>query len=82
MIIDGLLAVVFGLVDLLLAPLGLLSFNFDITKLEPVLQYFRMALYLIPFQELSPIFLFFVVMMAFRIVVSLIKTIWNLLPIL
>lgn len=81
MITDALLAVFFGLVDLLFSPLGLLHFNFDIAKLEPVLQYFRMALYLIPFQELSPIFIFFIAMMAFRVVISVVKTIWNLLPI-
>lgn len=82
MIINGLLSVVFGLLNLLLMPLEIVNFTLDLATLEPVMQYFKMALYLIPFKELMPIFTFFVAMMGFRIVVSLIKTIWNLLPIL
>ena len=82
MIIDGLVNIVFGFIDILLLPLQVINISFDIEKIAPILQYFRMALYIIPFQELSPIFTIFVALMAFRIIVSLIKTIWNLLPIL
>jgi hypothetical protein len=82
MIVDGLLSVVFGLIQILLIPLELAEFAVTLATFDPVAQYFRMALYLIPFAELMPIFTFFIGMMAFRIIVSLIKTIWNLLPIL
>ncbi len=82
MIIDGILTIVFGLIDFLLTPLGAIHFNFDISSITYVLQYFKMALYIIPFAQLSPILVFFIAMMGFRIVVSMIKTIWDLLPIL
>lgn len=82
MITDALFGIVFGLIDLLLTPLLVLDFNFNISSIEPVLQYFKMAGYLIPFAQLSPVFFFFVSLMTFRIAVSLIKTIWNLLPVL
>lgn len=81
MIVEGMLSVVFGLLNILLMPLNVVNFGFDILTLEPVKQFIKMALYIIPFAELMPIFVFFASMMAFRIVVSLIKTIWDLLPI-
>lgn len=80
MIVEGVLSVIFGLLNILLLPINVVSFGLDILTLEPVKQFIRMALYIVPFKELMPIFIFFVSMMAFRIVVSLIKTIWDLLP--
>ena len=81
MIVEGLLSVVFGLLNILLIPLQVVDLGFNVVTLEPVIQFLNMALYLIPFKELMPIFIFFVAMMSFRVVVSLIKTIWDLLPI-
>jgi len=81
MIIEGVISVIFGLINLLLMPLDVVNFGFNVLTLEPVKQFIKMALYIIPFNELMPIFIFFASMMAFRIVVSLIKTIWDLLPI-
>jgi len=81
MIVEGLLNVVFGLLNVLLIPLQIVDLGLSVITLEPVIQFLNMALYLIPFKELMPIFVFFVAMMSFRVVVSLIKTIWDLLPI-
>lgn len=80
MITDAILSIVFGLVDLLLTPLTVLNFEFDISKIEPVLQYFKMALYIIPFGDLLPIVTFFIALMSFRIAISLLKTLWDILP--
>ena len=81
MIVESLLSVVFGLINFILLPLQIVDFALDLVTLEPVIQFINMALYLIPFRELMPIFIFFMSMMTFRVVVSLIKTIWDLLPI-
>lgn len=81
MVVEGLLSVVFGFVNILLLPLNVIDIGLDILTLEPVIQFINMAMYLIPFKDLLPIFIFFVSMMSFRIIVSLIKTIWDLLPI-
>lgn len=82
MIVEGLLSVVFGLVNTLLMPLNVVNFVVDSNVFKPILEVINMALYIIPFTELMPIFLFFVGMMFFRVIVSVIKTIWALLPIL
>lgn len=81
MIVESLLSVVFGFINFLLLPLQIVDFALDLVALEPVIQFINMALYLIPFNRLMPIFIFFVSMMSFRIIISLIKTIWDLLPI-
>jgi len=81
MITDIILDAIFGIISVLLLPLEVINFGIDLIMIEPVLQFFRMAVFLIPITQLMPIFLFFVSMMSFRIVVSIIKTIWDLLPI-
>ena len=81
MIIEGILSVVFGLLNILLIPLQVADLGLSVVTLDPVIQFVHMALYLIPFKELMPIFIFFISMMSFRIIISLIKTIWDLLPI-
>ena len=80
MIAEGLLSVVFGIVNILLMPLNVINFVVNSSVFTPIVEFINMALYLIPFKQLMPIFAFFVSMMLFRIVVSIIKTIWDLLP--
>lgn len=82
MIVEALLSVVFGVVNLLLMPLNIVNLVVDSSAFTPILEFINMALYLIPFRQLMPIFSFFVGIMFFRIIVSFIKTIWDLLPIL
>ena len=82
LIVEGILSVVFGIINLLLMPLNVVNFVVDALSFEPIIEFINMALYLIPFKELMPIFVFFVSMMLFRIAVAFIKTIWDLLPVL
>ena len=82
MLVEGILTVVFGIINILLMPLNVINFVVNALAFEPVIEFINMALYLIPFQQLMPIFVFFVSMMLFRIAVAIIKTIWDLLPVL
>lgn len=82
MVTEGILTVVFGIINIILMPLNVVNFVVNALAFEPIVQFINMALYLIPFKELMPIFVFFVSMMLFRIAVAIIKTIWDLLPIL
>lgn len=82
MVVDGILSVIFGFVKLLLSPLASVSANFPTTFMTKFMEVIRFALYIMPMGKLMPIVVFFVALMAFRIAVSLIKTIWNLLPFL
>lgn len=82
MVVEGLLSVVFGVINTLLMPLNIINFVVDNAVFSTILEFINMALYLIPFKQLMPIFAFFVALMMFRIVVAFIKTIWDLLPLL
>ncbi len=82
MIVEGILSVVFGILNLILMPLNVINFVVNALAFEPIVEFINMALYLIPFKQLMPIFIFFVSMMVFRIAVAIVKTIWDLLPVL
>ena len=82
MVTEGILTVVFGIVNIILMPLNVVNLVTDGLSFAPITQFISMALYLIPFNELMPIFVFFVSVMLFRIAVAIIKTIWDLLPVL
>ena len=58
MIVESILNIVFGVVNIILAPISMLGWG------------------------LSPIITFIVAMFLFRPVIALIKTIWQLLPVL
>lgn len=83
MVIDLLLYVLQGIVNVLLAPLSVLNFVIDVgSKISIVQGFVKVVAYLFPWSQLSPLVVFIVAMLVFRSVVSLIKTIWELLPIL
>lgn len=80
MIIEGLLDIFYSLVNAILTPIDTLSLNFAIGNLQPVLQYFKMLFYILPLARLLPIVAFIGVLMSFRIAISLLKTLWGILP--
>ena len=83
MIVDLILGIFQGIVNILLAPLQILSFGVDVASSISVVQGFvKVVAYLFPWSHLSPIIAFVIGMFIFRSIVALIKIIWELLPIL
>ena len=83
MIINLLLGVIQGIVNILLAPLSVLSFVIDVASSIAIVQNFvKVIAYLFPWQQISPLIFFVIAMFIFRAIVALIKTIWDLLPLL
>lgn len=83
MIVNLFIYVLQGIVNVLLAPLSVLNFVVDVTSHIAIVQGFvKVVAYLFPWGQLTPLVTFIVAMFIFRSVVSLIKTIWELLPIL
>ena len=73
-----------GLVTLVVSVFASVALNIDISFLPfiNVLQgFFRISFYLLPMSYLKPLFIIIGAMFAFRTVVAIIKTIWDLLPI-
>ena len=83
MIINLLLGVLQLVVNVLLAPLAVLNFGINVISSISIVQGFiKVIAYLFPWNNLLPLITFVVGMFTFRGIVSLIKTIWDLLPIL
>ncbi len=83
MIVNLFLSVIEGTVNILLAPLTVLNFAIDfLSSIAVVSNFINVVAYLFPWKQLLPLFAFVFAMFIFRSVVSLIKTIWDLLPIL
>lgn len=64
--------------------LGTISFGWNLNTsqyLKGLTSFLQVIFYVVPIAKLSPLLVCFVGLMAFRVVVSLIKTIWNLIPI-
>lgn len=83
MILNLLFGILEGIVNILLAPLTVLNFAIDFVSSFSIVQGFiKVVAYLFPWSNLAPLIAFIVGMFIFRSIVSLIKTIWELLPIL
>lgn len=81
MIVEAILSVVFGVVNIILAPVSVLSWGFDvISYLSPLGDILAIVYYVLPIGKLAPIISFIVAMFIFRAVIALIKTIWAVLP--
>ena len=59
-----------------------LDFNIDTTFFDTVTDFFAFIFYILPINDLKPIIGIIVALMGFRIIVVVIKTIWDLLPVL
>lgn len=80
MILDGIFEIIFNIINTLLTPIENINWDFDVSVLDPILQFISMALWIIPIGPLLPIFYSFAALMMFRILVSLIKTLVAMIP--
>ena len=83
MIVNLLLLVLQGVVNVLLAPLTVINFVVDFTSSISVVQGFiKVVAYLFPWGALEPLITFVVTMFIFRAIIAFIKTVWDLIPLL
>lgn len=80
MILEAILSLIFGIVNLILSPFDGLSFVVQSDFFNSVMQYLNVIFYIIPIQNFLPIIGFLISIMALRIVISILKTIWAILP--
>ena len=83
MILDAILLLFQGIINVLLAPLSVINWAVDLVSSVPVIANFlSIVAYVLPWGNILPLISLIVGMFIFRIFISLIKTIWELLPIL
>lgn len=81
MLIQAILSVFFKLVDGILSKLPEINIEIPATVVTDAAEFFRVVAYIVPMDTVAQILMLIVALQGFRIAVSLIKTIWNLLPI-
>ncbi len=82
MIIDGILLIIQGILNVLLLPLSGLNIAIDFIGSIPVVtQFLQVIVYVLPWDNLKPLIIFTIAMFTFRAVLSLIKLIWHFIPI-
>lgn len=72
------------IVAIVIGIIGTVSFGWTLNTsvyLQGLTNFLHVIYYILPIAKLKPIIYCFLGLMTFRIVISLIKTIWNLLPI-
>ena len=72
------------IVAIVIGIIGTVSFGWTLntsTYLQGLTSFLPIIYYVLPIKKLSPIIYCFLGLMTFRIIISIIKTIWNLLPI-
>ena len=83
MIIDMFLTVLATVLNILLAPLEIINIGIDLVVSIPVVASFLQVIaYLLPWSNLLPLFAIVVAILLFKIVISFISGIWNILPLL
>ena len=83
MIINGFLLILQGIVNILLLPL--VPLNWAITtgfSIGVISDFINIVAFILPWSNIVPIIIFIFAMFGFRLAISLIKTIWELLPVL
>ena len=83
MIINAFLFILQGIVDILLLPLTPLNWAISTAfNISVISDFINIVAFVLPWSNILPIIAFIVAMFAFRAIIALIKTIWDLLPVL
>lgn len=83
MILDGILSVLQGFLGVILSPLDLFEVGLDfLGSISFVQQFLQVIAYVLPWSNLTPIFVFVFGLFAFRTALALIKLIWRFIPII
>lgn len=81
MVTQAILDVVFKLVDGLLSKLPEINISVPANIVTNAAQFLNVAAYIIPMDTVKSVLTILIMLQFFRIVVSLIRTIWSLLPV-
>ena len=83
MIVDAILLILQGAINIILSPFTVLNIAIDFISSIPVfVSFLQVVAYLMPWSNILPIIILNIGIVLFKIGVSVVKTIWDLLPIL
>lgn len=83
MIVDMILLLVQGLLEVLLLPLSAINVVIDFASSIPVVsQFLAIVAYVLPWSNIMPLIVIVVGIFLFRIAMAVIKAIWHFIPII
>lgn len=83
MIIDAILYVLSGVLNILLAPMEVINIGVDLVSGIPVVvSFLQVVCYIIPWTNILPLIGIVIAVLLGKILISLVRAIWALLPIL
>lgn len=83
MIVNSILLIIQGILEVLLLPLTGLNISIDfISSIPVVTEFLQIVAYVLPWSNLSPLFSLVIAIFVFRAVIALIKLIWTFIPII
>lgn len=83
MIIDGFINILSIIISALLSPLEIINISIDyLSSLTVVSSFIQVIAYLLPWDNLLPLIVLVIAILLFKLVISLITAIWDLLPFL
>ena len=81
MIIDLILTLLSNVLGVLLAPLEVINIGIDLVSSIPVVSSFiQVIAYLLPWSNLIPLFIIVFAALNFKVIISTITALWNLIP--
>ena len=81
MIVDGILLIAQGFLNILLSPLTLVNIAVDlVSSITIVNTFLRIIAYVLPWSNILPIILIILGIFTFRCTLAFIKTIWHFVP--
>lgn len=83
MITDGILLILQGILNILLIPLSTINVAVDFLGSIPVVaEFVQIVAYVLPWENLLPLFTFIFATFLFRAALALIKLVWHFIPVL
>lgn len=82
MILDGILLVLQGIVEILLSPLTVINIGIDLVASIPAItEFMQIIAYVLPWSNILPLISLIFAMFIFRAVLAIIKLIWHFIPV-
>ena len=83
MIINNILSLVQGLINVVLSPLNVVNIGVDFLLSIPIVtEFLQIAGYLLPLNNIAPLFGIVIAIFIFRGALALIRLIWSFIPII
>lgn len=81
MILDMILTLLAGILNILLAPLEVINIAIDFASSIPIVTSFiQVIAYLLPWSNLIPLFVIVMAILSFKLIIATITALWNLIP--